>query len=301
LYSNGGELPVGGSYESPHHHVCVARPSQHHIPPMTHDPFQVLEYDPAIEKHPAYRPTDPEYRPGDVVRILHYDGFEFLRDEEGNQIGQRLYLTDDAAEKYSHGEVSLLTSHNVVFEEDGDSVRISTGGLTMSGSSRWIPKTRVIEFNSEGTQMLHTRLRKRKNKQQKIERRKEETDLDVLMEEVVKPHARKKVNEVWPGGTVDVDEISWFWNTRLRSCAGKAYHGNAVPQMAGDADLAIGLAPAYFYQHGRGELLAVVRHELIHCWEFNHTDINGCGHGPKFKQWIDDMDTHRHCKNWTKR
>lgn len=265
---------------------------------MTQNPFQVLEYDPVIEEHPAYRPTDPEYRPGDVVRILHYDGFEFLRDNEGNQIGQRLYLTDDAEEKYHRGETNLLSTHNVVFEEDADSVRVSTGGLTMTGSSRWIPKTRVIEFNSEGTQLLHNRLRKQKNEQQEMARRKEETDLDALIDDVIKPHARQKVAEVWPGGTVDVDEISWFWNTRLRRCAGKAYSGNAVPQMAGDARLAIGLAPRYFYKHGVEELLSVVRHELIHIWQYEHPDSNKGGHGPKFRQWLDDMDTHRHCKNW---
>lgn len=64
---------------------------------------------------------------------------------------------------------------------------------------------------------------------------------------------------------------------------------------------AIGLAPGYYYQHGIDEMLAVVRHGLIHAWEYFHPDCHtGGSHGPKFKQWIDDMDTHRHCKHWSK-
>jgi len=199
---------------------------------------------------------------------------------------------------YHRGDRDLIHTLNVVHEENGHFARLSTGGLTMTGSSRWIPKSRIIAVDPENTRRLHNRLRKKKNRQQTIKQRKEETDLDTLMDEVVKPHARQKVDEVWPGGTVDVDEISWFWNTRLRKCAGKAYHGTAVPQMVGDAQLAIGLAPEYYYKHGIKEMLKVVRHELVHIWQYNHPDSNGGGHGSDFKQWLDDMDTHRHCKHW---
>lgn len=135
------------------------------------------------------------------------------------------------------------------------------------------------------------------------QRREEETDLETLMEEIIKPHARKKVNEVWPGGTVDVDEITWFWSNRYSWAAGYAYHGSAIPQ---DVDvegrrLAIGLSPHYYYQHGIDALLGIVRHELIHIWQYEHPDApNGGGHGRGFKQWLDDMDTHRHCKTWSK-
>lgn len=129
--------------------------------------------------------------------------------------------------------------------------------------------------------------------------RKENTDMDELMEETIIPHARKVANDVWPGGTVDVDEIDWFWNPQLRRSAGRCYAGTAVPKSYADSHLAVGLAPEYYYKHGIEALLKVVRHELIHCWEYNHPDCTGgMGHGPKFKQWIDDLDTHRHCKFW---
>lgn len=129
-------------------------------------------------------------------------------------------------------------------------------------------------------------------------RRKEEVDLDTLLNDVVIPHARSKCDEVWPGGTVDVDSISWFWNPQLSHCAGKAYYGNAVPKTYADGNLAIGLAPMYYYKHGVDELLELVRHELIHVWSYEHPDVSNVGHGPKFKQWLGDMDTHRHCKHW---
>lgn len=130
------------------------------------------------------------------------------------------------------------------------------------------------------------------------QRRKADTDLDTLMEEVVIPHARQKVNEVWPGGTVDVDDITWFWNNRLSTHAGMAYRGRAVPNSV-DGQLAIGLAPAYYYKHGTDDLLELVRHELIHIWCYEHPDCDsGEGHGPKFKQWLDDMDTSMHGKWW---
>lgn len=131
------------------------------------------------------------------------------------------------------------------------------------------------------------------------QKRKRETDLDILMEEIVIPHAREKVNEVWPGGTVDVDNIDWFWNPQLSNSAGMAYHGTAVPERYSDAQHAIALAPEYYYKHGTEELLKVVRHELIHQWQYMHPDSpNGGGHGRGFKQWVDDMNTNRYCNHW---
>ena len=262
--------------------------------------IKTLGYEPAIEDHPAYgeRAEDPDYDVGDVVRVLGYNGVKAVRNGEDKHVGQIRYLSDDMLKKYERGEVDLVHTHRVVREVNGHFVRVSTNGLSLRDStSEWIPDGRIVGVDRDATQQLAERRRKAEERQREIDRRKE-TDLDVLMEEVIKPHARKKVDEVWPGGTVDVDEISWFWNTRLRRCAGKAYWGGAVPQMAGGGRLAIGLAPGYYYQHGIDELLAVVRHELVHVWQYEHPDARG-GHGPKFKQWLADMNTHRHCKHWS--
>jgi hypothetical protein len=134
---------------------------------------------------------------------------------------------------------------------------------------------------------------------EKAHHRKEETDMDTLLQEVVIPHARSRVEAVWPGGTVDVDDIYWFWNPQLSDSAGMAYRDSACPRryVPTDYRLAIGLAKAYYYKHGVDELLEVVRHELIHVWQYEHKMGSG-GHGSDFKQWLGDMDTHRHCKHW---
>lgn len=130
-------------------------------------------------------------------------------------------------------------------------------------------------------------------------KRREDVDMDVLLNEIVVPHAEKAANDVWPGGTVDVDEIDIFWNSYLSSCAGRAYYGSAVPDSMADGRLAIGLAPEYYYRHGLDELLRTVRHELIHIWAYEHPDVDSNhGHGPRFKAWLDEMDTDRYCKHW---
>lgn len=264
-----------------------------------------LEYEPDIIDHPAYTPDIPEdLEVGAVVNLLAYNGVEVLR-ENGTVVGQKRYLTDEMCEQYERGETDLIRTNHVVRELDDDMhrVRVSLNGLTPTDStSEWVPLNRVVGRDPEAEAQLEARRQREREREKAIEDRKE-TDLDALMDEVIIPHAREKVEDVWPGGTVDVDEISWFWNTRLSRCAGKAYYGTAVPQIAGDdADIAIGLAPDYYYQHGLHDngLLAVVRHELVHAWQYNHPDSNGGGHGPKFKQWLgeDDMDTHRHCKHW---
>ena len=122
--------------------------------------------------------------------------------------------------------------------------------------------------------------------------------MDALLDLVIE-HARGRCAEVWPGGTVDVDDIHWFWNTRLSSSAGIAYP-RRNPKHGGEEHPAIGLAPDYYYQFGLDGLLKTVRHELIHQWQYEHPDGGYGGHGPKFRQWVDDLDTTRHCQHWNK-
>lgn len=133
--------------------------------------------------------------------------------------------------------------------------------------------------------------------------RRENTDMDRFLDEV-KSHTQDKMEDVWRD-TVDYSKITWFWNPYLTRSAGRAYHGfNAIPDCADNqgSPYAIGLAPDYYYMHGKEALLEVARHEAIHQRQVLHPDADGkMGHGPDFKQWIDDMDTHRHCKSWSKK
>lgn len=132
-----------------------------------------------------------------------------------------------------------------------------------------------------------------------VRTRRDETDMDTLLHDVVIPHARKTATETWPGGTVSVDEIKFFWNEHLTRCAGKAYWGSAIPRsyVENEYRLAVGLAPEYYYKHGIDALLRVVRHELIHIWQYEH-EMGSGGHGKDFRQWLDDVDADRYCKHW---
>lgn len=257
-------------------------------------------YEPAIEQHPAYTPDTPDFEVGDVVKLLAYsgvktkwDGGEYDPHGENERIGQVRFLSDDRIENVDDPETELVTNTHIVVEDDGFKVKVKMG---MNGTPRWIPRDLIVGVDPEKKAEYEERQRARERREQRIETRRN-TDLEMVMGEVIKPHARKMVSEAWPGGTVSVDDIAWFWNTRLRSAAGKAYWGTAVPEMADGGRLAIGLAPEYYYEHGIDELLAVVRHELIHIWQYEHPEGDG-GHGPTFHQWTEDLDTHRHCKHW---
>jgi hypothetical protein len=131
-----------------------------------------------------------------------------------------------------------------------------------------------------------------------VEDKRRQADMDALLDLVIE-HARRVCADVWPGGTVDPDDIHWFWNTRYTSCAGRCYFRNN-PDYGGQ-NVAIGLAPDYYYQFGLEGLLEVARHELIHAWQDLHPDgFDRGGHGTDFKQWVDDLDTHRYCEHWDK-
>jgi len=127
----------------------------------------------------------------------------------------------------------------------------------------------------------------------KAKERKENTDMEALLEDEIRPHARERVAEVWPGGTVDIDEVAFFWNPQLTSHWGMAYPPSSVPRRYVDDQyrLAIGFQRAHYYRAGLEKLKETCRHELIHIWQYEHPDAGNGGHGPKFKQWVDDMDT----------
>lgn len=254
----------------------------------------IVKYDPPIEEHPSYTPETPDFEEGQVVDVLSYSGVRVVYDDDDNRVGTAKYLSERAREK---NDPPYTGTHYVV-EDDGFRVKVK---FTPKADPRWIPRDMIVGVNLRKTAEWERRERDRKRWRARVEERKE-TDLDTLMEEVVIPHARRKASEVWPGGTVDVDEISWFWNKHLTNCAGKAYWGTAVPDKRYDiSSPAIALAPAYYYQHGIDELLETVRHELIHVWQYRHENgFTRGGHGQDFKQWMDDMDTHRHCKHWSK-
>ena len=249
---------------------------------------RVVNYDPEPENHPAYTGEAVDLEEGDVVQVCRYTHkSELMRDR-----GARVLEVSDPADATTDFIVRDVKPVAVLLE--------STHAL--NNDPEWWRREAIVGRNLRKQAELERRAEKKRRERERVQQRKD-VDLDVLMEEIIIPHARKKANEVWPGGTVDVDDITWFWSNRYSWAAGYAYYGNAIPQ---DVEvegkrLAIGLSPHYYYQHGIDALLGVVRHELIHIWQYEHPDSpNGGGHGRGFKQWLDDMDTHRHCNPYSK-
>lgn len=248
-----------------------------------------ISYDPPIEDHPEYTPETPDFDVGDVVDVLAYNGLRVIRNDDGTVIGH-----EDTFKVFDSMESPYLT-YFIVTEMNGVKVK---GKFHATGDEKWIPRDMVVGLNPEKKAELLEQQKKREERRRVIERRKE-TDMDALMEDVIKPHARKIISDVW-NDTIDADEITWFWNPYLRTCAGRMYAGASVPKCANNTGrrLAVGLAEDYYYTHGIDEILRTVRHELIHVWQHAHPAGGKIGHGPKFKQWLDDVDTDRYCKHW---
>ncbi len=245
------------------------------------------KYEPPLKDHPCYKDVSLDLNVGDHIETLKYSGHGTVYDDDNNKIGDKKYN--------ANGTITYYTVRKI----EDDRVLAQWGNRD---TMNWLPREQIVGVSvydkAKAEYTEYKRQRAAAKKQAKVSKRKE-TDLDTLMEEVVIPHARKWADEVWPGGTVDVDEICWFWNNYLSDAAGMAYYGNAVPRTMASGRLAIGLAPEYYYQKGIDNLLSIVRHELIHIWQYEHPEGDG-GHGPTFHQWTDDMDTTRYCKHWSK-
>ena len=290
----------------------------------------IIGYEPSIQDHPAYEDVEVDFNVGDVVETLKYGSRKPVRNDRGETIGViksigRVREEDDEKRHSTMGDkiedargnfngfeqvyfdptdpddipdkLELTSAYHVVREIDGFRVKVAWGNK--DDKTKWIPRERIVGKDIHQKAKFEYQAVKQRRWHERIQERKQ-TDMDTLMEDVVVPHARKVVNDVWPGGTVDVGEIDFFWNPQLTRCAGKAYWGSAVPETMASGEYAIGLAPDYYYQRGIEELLSIVRHECCHIWQYMHPDCDGGGHGPKFKQWIEDLDTTRHCKNWSK-
>lgn len=133
------------------------------------------------------------------------------------------------------------------------------------------------------------------------------TDDPETMEQVYRIHAKEAVEKVWPGGTVTIGpggnthiEVS----NRMRTYYGRAIYARTYRpndeyavryedydhlEPTDSKFVVIRLNSDLPDMKGTYGALETVRHELIHAWQFLHP--NGeTGHGPTFKQWLDDMD-----------
>ena len=93
------------------------------------------------------------------------------------------------------------------------------------------------------------------------------------------------VNDEIFNGEIDLDRLSWTWNSRNTNTAGRAW------------SYKIELTPQYLDANSWNDFLQVVRHELIHVWE-HHAGNDRAGHNGQFHDWIVDANTRRHCSHF---
>lgn len=244
-----------------------------------------ISFDPSIDAHPMNQPT-PDFEVGDVVRILPYNGGRMIR-EDGETIGMERYLSDDA-------NASEGPTWEVV-EIDGIRWRGIFSPNNDPENGQWFPRDIVYAIDEETKREWEERREQRRQRLERVEARKNQ-DRDEVMQVCI-AHARKVCTDVWPGGTVDPDEITWFWwkssgsNTYGR-CWEYARDSSAEHHGAEIVDPrkpAIGLNWSTYVNHGMDRMLQTVRHELVHAWQALHDNCNSIDHSQTFKQWCPDM------------
>jgi predicted SprT family Zn-dependent metalloprotease len=103
--------------------------------------------------------------------------------------------------------------------------------------------------------------------------------------------ARAREYAATVGIDVDLDAVSWEVSRRAKRRAGACvYHG-------GRDAVAIRLTWAAYRSFGWDEFTDVIRHELVHAWEF--LEYGESGHGERFREKADAVDASRHCPSFS--
>lgn len=90
---------------------------------------------------------------------------------------------------------------------------------------------------------------------------------------------------------VDHDRIEWEVSTRAKRRAG------ACRQHPDEDRVTIRLARRAYDRLDWAAFAGVVRHELVHAWEFQ--EFGEAGHGPRFRVKARELDAPRHCPQFT--
>ncbi|WP_246999028.1 SprT-like domain-containing protein [Halosolutus gelatinilyticus] len=102
-------------------------------------------------------------------------------------------------------------------------------------------------------------------------------------------HAREVVAEC--DLAVDLDALAWTVSARARRRAGACrWHPDREAAT-------IVLARRAYEAYDWPEFAAVVRHELVHAWEFQR--FGDSGHGPRFRERAAALDAPRHCRTFS--
>ncbi|WP_049925245.1 SprT family zinc-dependent metalloprotease [Halopiger goleimassiliensis] len=119
------------------------------------------------------------------------------------------------------------------------------------------------------------------------------TDGEYTLEDELLARARIHAREVLDEHDIEIDRdaLEWDVSARAKRRAG-ACRWNADREVA-----TIVLARRAYEAYDWPEFAAVVRHELVHAWEFQQ--FGESGHGPRFRNRAATLDAPRHCQSFT--
>jgi SprT-like protein len=101
-------------------------------------------------------------------------------------------------------------------------------------------------------------------------------------------HATVVAAEHFPA--LPVEAITWETSTRTERSAGEAIYNRQREEIM------IRLSWDAYQEWGWEQFARTVRHELIHAWQYH--ERGNADHGWTFWQWIDSLDTDRHCEQY---
>ncbi|WP_122089735.1 SprT family zinc-dependent metalloprotease [Halalkalicoccus subterraneus] len=101
-------------------------------------------------------------------------------------------------------------------------------------------------------------------------------------------HASEVAAEHFP--ELPIEAIDWETSTRMQRSAGVAIYDQQSEQIT------IRLSWDAYEAYGWEQFSRVVRHELIHAWQYH--EYGEADHGSTFRQWIEPLETDRHCEQY---
>jgi len=90
---------------------------------------------------------------------------------------------------------------------------------------------------------------------------------------------------------VDLSTVEWEISERAKRRAGACCFSPVTESIT------IRFTWAAYQEYGWDEFTDVIRHELVHAWEFQQ--FGESSHGWRFREKADDVDASRHCRSFT--
>ncbi|QFU82884.1 SprT family zinc-dependent metalloprotease [Natronorubrum aibiense] len=118
-------------------------------------------------------------------------------------------------------------------------------------------------------------------------------DTDLTIDDELLARARIHAREVLADHALEIDRdaLEWEVTTRARRRAG-ACRWDVDREVA-----TIVLTRQAYERYDWPAFAGVVRHELVHVWEFQH--FGESGHGPRFREQAAILDAPRHCRRFS--